>query len=265
MEIENTEIDIDEVYGSITIQDLQIVYVDDTYARIYGYDSAYELQQQTSSFLDFIAPEHHREAFVNYQKLIEGRMIPRGRTYTNIDRQGRKFTVLAIDHIVQWGGRKAVQVTVLDMSSTIDKVKNLISKKRLVCRKLVTESAQAIMIHRDFKPLLVNASFADAIQAPSINRLLEEDMIVSLLIDEKPRAALLESYQSIMRGEVKGHKVQIPVTTFEGNRRFFNMYCDRVEWEDGPAVRTVLEDVTEKIELREKFRQLMEKDLSGTI
>lgn len=258
-----SEINIDAEYGLITLQDLQIVYVDNRYAQIYGYKNADDLLVNTNSFLDLIDPAFHHETYSNYQKLIEGTLTPKGKTYTNIDRNGRQFTVFTVDHVVQWNGRKAVQVTVIDMS-VVDRVDEHINHRNLMYKKLITESAQAIIIHRNFKPLLVNNTFVQAIQASSISELLRTNNLASLVVKEPEyREKLSKAYNAIYQGQLKGHKGQMPIVTLAGERRIFDIYSDYVEWEGGPAIRSVFEDVTELAKLKKQLeKQAMTDQLS---
>ena len=43
---------------------------------------------------------------------VSGQRDPQVHTYTNVDRNGREFTVFSIDHVTEWLGRPALQVTV---------------------------------------------------------------------------------------------------------------------------------------------------------
>lgn len=97
-----SSINFESTYGVITIQDMNVVSVDANYARIYGYQSPEELLSNIDSFLDLISEDYHVLAYQNYLETVSGQRDPQVHTYTNVDRNGREFTVFSIDHVTEW-------------------------------------------------------------------------------------------------------------------------------------------------------------------
>ncbi|WP_299662894.1 sensor domain-containing diguanylate cyclase [uncultured Psychromonas sp.] len=240
------DINIDSTYGVIIIQNLKAIYVDENYAKLYGYDSPDDLLNSIDSFLDLIAPEFHELAKQNYLDIIAGKITPRGHTFHNIDRYGKEFTVFSIDHLIEYAGELALQVTVIDLSIVVEANKQ-IREKDLMFKRLIMNSGQGIMVHRNFKPLMLNQAWANEMRASSLQQAMETESILQFIPVEK-HAEVKEHYVKTINGEVTSKSNIVENICFDGSKRFFNIYDNLIEWEGEPAVQVVLEDVTDKVE-----------------
>ncbi|MCL1035854.1 sensor domain-containing diguanylate cyclase [Shewanella submarina] len=252
------ELKINSTYGVIVIKNLKPVYVDDSYAQIFGYASAQELLDGIDTFFDLIPEEYHQDVRDNYYQQSSGRMVPRGRTFKNIDRYGRIFTVLSVDHVIEWEGEPALQVTILDLSFLEDAHIQLTENKEKY-KQLVTTSGQGIIIHKDFKPLMVNQAWVDLMEAPSISYVLEQANLMDF-IPEKERQQVRQRYQDVISEKVQGSHNIVENVSFDGTKRYFNIYDNRIEWDGEPAIQAVIEDVTEKVELEQELKRLSVTD-----
>lgn len=244
-----TMINIDSTYGVIVLQDLKVVSVDENYAQIYGYDTAEELLNSIDSFLELIPEEFHETAKQNCLDIIAGKMYPRGQTFTNINRHGEEFTVFSVDHLIQWKGKPALQVTVIDLSVVVEANRKLREKDQMF-KRLIMDSGQGILIHRNFKPLMANQALVKTLRADSIEQLLAVESILNLT-PEHQHLRVKTHYQNMLKGSVKNSSRIVERICFDGCKRFFNLYENVIEWEDEPAIQVVLEDFTDKV----KFEQ----------
>ncbi|MDF2152819.1 sensor domain-containing diguanylate cyclase [Vibrio sp. CAU 1672] len=244
-------LNIDATYGIIVLKEFELVYVDDHYAQIFGYASAEELTSSIDSFLELIAPQYHQMARDNYYQQVNGCITPRGRTFKNIDRFGREITVFTIDHVIEWEGEPAVQVTVIDLSM-IERAQAQLREKERQYARLILSSRQGIMVHRDFKPVMLNQAWVDLMHAPSIDSVLKEVNLLDLLTEEEKTQAI-ERYQALMSGKIEGVYTVVENACFDGKKRYFNVYDNLVEWDGKPAIQAVIEDVTEKVELEREL------------
>lgn len=249
---------IDTQYGIIIIQNLKTVFVNEYYAHLYGYSSASELLNSIDSFLDLIDPSYHPQAIDNYYKTLEGDVLPRGRTFRNRDRHGREFSVFAIDHVIEWKGEPALQVTVIDLS-TQERAQQQLQENERKFKQLITESGQGISVHRNFKPIFVNQAWVDLMRAPSIDTVLTNVNLLSLLPDEEHINAQAR-YQSLISGRLPGAKTVVKNRCFDGEIRYFRVYDNLIEWDGEAAVQAVIEDVTDRVTLEAKLRQLSVTD-----
>ena len=249
---------IDTQYGIIIIQDLQTVFVNEYYAHLYGYSSASELLNSIDSFLDLIDPSDHPKAIDNYYQTLKGDVLPRGRTFRNRDRNGREFSVFAIDHVIEWNGKPALQVTVIDLSAQ-ERAQQQLQENEQKFKQLITNSGQGISVHRDFKPIFVNQAWVDLMRAPSIDAVLRDVNLLTLLPEEE-HANAQSRYQSLISGRLSGAKTVVKNRCFDGEIRYFRVYDNLIEWDGEPAVQAVIEDVTDRVILEAKLRQLSVTD-----
>ncbi|MFM2639874.1 sensor domain-containing diguanylate cyclase [Vibrio chagasii] len=244
-------INFESTYGVIIIQDMNVVSVDANYARIYGYQSPEELLADIDSFLDLIPEEFHVLAYQNYLETVSGQRDPQVHTFTNVDCNGREFTVFSIDHVTEWQGRPALQVTVIDLSPAIQ-LQNIVRKQDQMYRDMIMQSGQGILVHRDFKPLMVNQSWVNLQGGKSIEQVLELDSILDL-VPKQNVESIYQRYQTVMSGEPSGTSNVVENIGLDGVHRFFNIYDNAVIWEGKPAMQVVLEDVTQKVMLEKQL------------
>lgn len=246
-----SSINFESTYGVITIQDMNVVSVDANYARIYGYQSPEELLSDIDSFLDLISEEYHVLAYQNYLETVSGQRDPQVHTYTNIDRNGREFTVFSIDHVTEWQGRPALQVTVIDLSPAIQ-LQNAVREQDKMYHDMIMQSGQGILVHRDFKPLMVNQSWVKLQGGSSIEQVLALDSILDL-VPQQNTDGIYKHYQAIVSGELSGTSTVVENIGFDGVHRFFNIYDNAITWKGQRAVQVVLEDVTQKVMLEKQL------------
>ncbi len=250
-ELAMSSINFESTYGVITIQDMNVVSVDANYARIYGYQSPEELLTNIDSFLDLISEEYHVLAYQNYLETISGQRDPQVHTYVNVDRNGREFTVFSIDHVTEWQGRPALQVTVIDLSPAIQ-LQNAVREQDKMYHDMIMQSGQGILVHREFKPLMVNQSWVKMQGGSSIEQVLKLDSILTL-VPKQNTDGISKHYQAIVSGELSGTSTVVENIGFDGIHRFFNIYDNAITWRGQPAVQVVLEDVTQKVMLEKQL------------
>lgn len=239
------ELSIDSSYGVIIIQDLKAVSVDDKYANLYGYDSSQELLNRIDSFLELLPEKYHDKAKENYREIIAGRMVPHGQTFTNVDRFGREFTVFSVDHLISWNNKPALQVTVIDLSVVVE-ANNRLRQHDLMFKKMIMQSGQGIMVHRDFTPLMINDAWVRLMRAESKEQVMGMGSILEI-IPERNRESVKQHYHDIISKKIVGRSVTSENICFDGSRRFFNVYDNVIEWDGEPAVEVILEDITDKV------------------
>ncbi|WED22547.1 diguanylate cyclase [Vibrio sp. JC009] len=242
-----SSITLESTYGVVIHRNFIPLHIDDNYARMFGYESASDLTSKVDTLLDLISPEKREIAMAANEKLLKGEMKSTTQTHVNVKANGEPFTVLTLDELIEWDGLPALKVTVVDLSS-IEKANKQIKENEKQYRELITKSAQGILIHRNFKPLLVNDAWVRLYHAQSIESVLKLDNIFCC-IPEKYQVAARLRYQDLIEGKVEAGSIQVENLCFDGVTRTFNLYDNRIEWGGEPAVQTVVEDVTEKVQL----------------
>lgn len=247
-----SELNIDSTYGVIVIQDMNAVHVDYNYARIFGYRSPEELLTQIDTFLDLIDPSLHSIAKQNYRDIVHGNKVPHGHTFTNIDKNGREFTVFAIDHLIEWKGKPALQVTVMDLS-LVEEANRRLRENDLKYKRLVTQSGQGILVHRNFKPLMLNDAWVKMMRAESKEFVLRQDSVLNI-VEPCNQEIAVERNRAKMQGLIVENESNIFANIcYDGTKRYFNVYDNLIEWDGELAIQVVLEDVTDKVEMEKEL------------
>ncbi|MDO6500486.1 sensor domain-containing diguanylate cyclase [Photobacterium sanguinicancri] len=246
----NEKIFIDSHYGVVVHRDFKPLYADDTYAAYYGYTSSEEVLA-LSSLLQLISQPERTKALATYDGVMSGRLKPGVRSYKNIDNAGNELIVLTVDHIVEWQGEPAMQITIIDLSSQIETQRQLKASEERY-RELIDGSIQGIVVHRDLTPLFCNRAYAQMHGFENEQAMIEHGSILPLIalpfhqqaVEEN--AALITGIVETIKAEVKGFKV-------DGSTIWLSLLSRPVMWDGELAVQVTAMDITEQHILREKL------------
>ncbi|MDG3087478.1 sensor domain-containing diguanylate cyclase [Vibrio hannami] len=244
-------VNIDSTYGVVIHKNFEILSVDDNYARIFGFESAKDLLDETSSLLDLISPTEWGLAKSNNQAMLNGEIQAASTTHANVNSTGEVITVLTLDQVIDWEGEPVLQVTVVDLTSIVKANKKILDNEKQY-RELITKSAQGMVIQRDFKALLVNEAWVRLYNADSVEAVMQSSLLDR--IPESYRGFCIERYNKLINGEVEGESITVENYCFDGALRTFRIYENKIEWDGKPALQTVVEDVTEKAKLEKELQ-----------
>ncbi|MDO6575263.1 hypothetical protein, partial [Staphylococcus pasteuri_A] len=87
--------------------------------QMFGYESAEQILA-LPSLLELIAEDDQQEAINAYESVISGKARPKIRVFENTKKNGEQFSVLTIDHVTEWQGQPALQITLVDFSQQIE-------------------------------------------------------------------------------------------------------------------------------------------------
>ncbi|OCH04354.1 sensor domain-containing diguanylate cyclase [Aliivibrio fischeri] len=254
-------IHIDSMYGVVIHRDFTPLFVDEKYAQLFGFESAQDVMALSSLF-DIIDPKYHQIAQQAYNDVMQGKETPKVRSYVNQNTQGRIFSVLTVDHVVEWQGSPALQITVIDMS-TIDQANQQILDQEQKYKDLIWHSLQGILVHRDFKPLMVNPAFVDLVKANSVAEVMALDSFMCL-IPEYNQTNARNLYQQLISKELTSTNDVVENICFDGQTRYFQLFESVIDWGGLPAIQTSIIDVTEKYHLERQIEyQASHDDLTG--
>lgn len=103
------------IQGVLVHKDMKPLYVNDTYAHIYGYQSAVDIMQM-SSILELTTPEDRPTVQAHYEARMRGEPAPTHYTHRARRRDGQEIILDNIVQVIDWGGERAVQVTNVDVT-----------------------------------------------------------------------------------------------------------------------------------------------------
>ncbi|ABM05078.1 diguanylate cyclase with PAS/PAC sensor [Psychromonas ingrahamii 37] len=230
-------------YGQIIIADNIVVSIDQNFIDILGFSSLDEMYSAQSDPLAFIAADYSDEILIKSERLNSGSFETHGNVLYCTKKQGQKIAVFVLAQQINWKKQPALELQIFDISLKIS-AQQLINKSRY--ERLVEHSDQGVMIHRNFKPLLVNQVWVELMAAKSIQDVIENLNILDLIPTEH-HASAIERYQKVITGEAIGESHIIENIRFDGIKRFFNIYDHAIQWQGEPAVEVVMVDVTDKV------------------
>ncbi|SMH45333.1 ATP-binding protein [Azospirillum agricola] len=120
-------------------------------------------------------------------------------------------------------------------------------------RDLVEGSIQGTIIHRDFRALYANDSFA-AMFGVAVADVMALPSLLALVPAEERQALLDNSEHLLSTGQPTGRR-RIRARRPDGGGLWVELTGRRVDWMDGPAIQAVVVDVTREVEAEHALRQ----------
>lgn len=109
---------------------------------------------------------------------------------------------------------------------------------------LIEGSAQGIMIHRDYRPLLVNEAWA-RVHGYSVEEVMALDTIKDFFsADDKDR---MEEYRiARLRGEEAPERYEYQAVHRDGSTFWVEIFVRQICWKGEPAIQTTIGDISER-------------------
>lgn len=246
----NAQLLIESHYGVVIHRDFKPLYADDSYAQHYGYQSGKEILA-LPSLLQLIAPHERQNAIEDYAAIMAGRKKPGARTYSNSDKDGNLLTVLTVDHLVEWQGQQAMQITIIDLTHQVETRRKLQASEERY-RELVDGSIQGILVHKNFKPLFCNRSYAQMHGYEDEQELLALDTIMSF-VDPSHHHQAHNDNLALLNGEKETIKTEAKGIRADGSTVWLSLLSRPITWNGERVVQVTAMDVTEQHLLREKL------------
>ncbi|MEH6735167.1 MAG: sensor domain-containing diguanylate cyclase [Shewanella sp.] len=242
--------DFDAHYGVVIHQDFIPLYADDNYAKIFGYNTAQDILA-LKSVLELIDPELQDVATHTYYALMSGIEKPQVRSYVNRNRLGLKLNILAIEHIVEWQGRSALQITIVDLTESTT-LKQALVQSESRYQQLVNGSVQGVLVHRNFSPLYCNQTLAQLFGYPNTQSIMSLASILDV-IEPSYQEQRLDANAALLANKVKPHPVEIKCLHLSGRIIWVKLIETVISWEQQPAIQVTMIDVTESYLLKDKL------------
>ncbi len=137
-------------------------------------------------------------------------------------------------------------------------------------RSLIEGSIEGILIHKDFKPLLVNKSYAE-IHGYAVEEILAMESIVSIYAEHE-RARLIHYHDARKKGEDAPTQFEYQAVHKNGGLIWLDMRVTTIKWKDEPAVQTTVFDITQRKrmqadrdKLETQFQQAQKFEATSTL
>ena len=236
-------------YGKIIIADNVVVSVDQNFVNIFGFSSLDEMYSTQPDPLELIAAGYREQVLIKYAHLNSGSFTTHGNVVYCTNKQGLNIALFVLAQQIHWGEQPAIELQIFDISLKVSP-QQLINKAKY--ESLVEHSQQGVIIHRNFKPLLVNQVWVELMAAKSAQHVMENLNILDI-IPADFHAQAIDRYNKVIAGEAIGESHIIENIRFDGEKRFFNIYDHAILWQGEPAIEVVLVDVTDKVMAEKKL------------
>ncbi|EDK26757.1 sensory transduction/ GGDEF family protein [Vibrionales bacterium SWAT-3] len=253
----------DSAQGYITLQDHQVIDVDDNIATLFGYDNRASLLKNVDFVYSMVPESYHGVLRERYVTAIKGQ-LQKGKLYKDVPINGRTLSLFSLAHVIKFNDRPALRVMIIDITSVVASERKHQEKDHMY-RTLLKSSKQGVLIHQNFKPLMVNQAWVEMQGADSIEQVLAMDSVISI-IPPGNRINALKRSQSIMAGHTPSFSSVVENHCLDGSKKYFNIYDNIIYWEGEKAIQVVVEDVTSKVALeKELIHRALHDDLTQVL
>ena len=219
-------------------RDQRILYVNDATCRHLGYTQKELLGMSFPDFSDGPPPDKDWDTF--WEELKRGGQIRFDTRHRRKDGSAVPVEVRAT--VMEYAGEEFLFAFAQDISRRLAREQALIESERRF-RTLTEEANQGIVVHRGFYPLYVNPAFLSIFGFESHNEFLQQGSLEITLAPEE--VARIRGYDlARMQGQNAPSDYIYRGIRKDGTEVWLNNRSFLIDWGDGPAVCTVLFDVT---------------------
>ncbi|MBP2294216.1 PAS domain-containing hybrid sensor histidine kinase/response regulator [Azospirillum rugosum] len=148
------------IQGILIHRNFKPLFVNDAYARIFGFTTAEEVLDLPDLNI-LVAPEEQGRAWRSYVTLMQGRVPSGVQRLRNLRRDGRTVWVETIDRVVDWMGEPAVQTTVVDVTDRVKAEDQLLETAALLRAAIEAMPSGILMLDQEERIVLYNRRFCE--------------------------------------------------------------------------------------------------------
>jgi diguanylate cyclase (GGDEF)-like protein/PAS domain S-box-containing protein len=242
------------VQGILIQRDYEPLFVNEAFAQIFGYDSPDEILTMES--VESLIALHDRRRLRRYSKArMSGKAAPSRYEFDALRKDGTEFTLENSVRVVNWIGAPAIQCTVVEVTQCRRSI-NALKESEQKFRNLIEGSIQGIFVHRDWKPLFINNSYARIHGYDSVDELLDLSTMERLLAPYEVER-LRKIRDDRMGGKAAPQSYEYDALRKDGSIITLQNLMRVVDWDGEPAIQNTVFDITE---LKQAERVLRESE-----
>ncbi len=255
--------DISASYGVLIHRHFVPLYADDAYAQLFGYSSAEQIMA-LPSILALFSEADRATALSDSKSLLAGEARPKARVFKNLKRNGETFSALSIDHLIDWQGEPALQITLVDFSQQIATEQRLRESEQRY-RSLLETSLQGIVVHHNFVPLYCNQALADILAYDRPEELMALPSLLALVPEERQQRAI-HHHELLLKGEQAERSLVTEYVRRDGSAAWLHISEALVSWGEQQVVQSVMLDVTKQYQNQRRLEfQANHDELTGLV
>lgn len=233
------------------------LFVNEAYARIFGYDNPEEILS-LANVEHHVAPHEVERVKAFSQARIRGETVPTHYDYDAVRTDGRQITLSRSVRTITWQGQTALQSTVFDITQRVQAVKSLKESEERY-RSLFDGSVQAIVILSPaWHPLFANRTYLNMLGYESLEELKGSVLALTNVADYDMER--LRGYtRARMRGEPAPDRYECDLLRKDGSVVTVLRMVRMIIWEGKPAIQTTSIDISDRKRAEERLRRLNEE------
>ena len=246
------------VQGIIILSaDWKPLFVNDAYARIFGYESPEQVLALEN--VNHHVAAHELERVRRYSRArLRGEPVPTHYEYDAVKTDGTRITLSRSVRAITWNGQPALQSTVFDITPRVQAIKSLRESEERY-RDLFEGSVQAVLIlSPTWQPLFANQAYLSMMGYESLeHRLKYWPRLSNIAAHDVER---LRGYtQARMRGEPAPDRYECDLVRHDGTIIAVLRMVRVVTWKGEPAIQTTSVDISERKRAEERLKRLNEE------
>lgn len=238
------------------------LFVNQTYADIFGYATPDELLQM-DSLAPLIPPHEWDRLLRNHDARLAGETVPAHYEYEGIRKDGSRVWLDMIARVVSWEGQPATETVVVDMTAR-KQIEASLRENEARFRSLVEGSIQGLsVLDSDGIRVFVNPSCAAIFGFDDPQVLLGRPVTERIAPHERARLR----HNSLLRYQGKDAPGRYVYQALhkDGSLIWLEVMATVIEWDGQPAQLITMRDITERRRLEDHLRQSQKMEAIGTL
>ncbi len=252
------------ILGIALFRDFHFVFVNDAFARIFGYQTEDLLAMEPEDIRGHIHLEDRQLVFGRMAARQAGEDVPQQYEFRIIRKDGSTGYVETSANQVIHGGQTAVQSILTDITER-KMAENALRQSEEKYRTLIEQSIQGIMVIQDARIMLTNEAFASMI-GYTVDELLElPPGELARTIYPEDREEVMSRLHNRLKGENEPRHYKARALHKDGWAVWVDVVSEVIEYEGREATQVLTVDITEQKKLEDRILQAHKMEAVGRL